>query len=141
MPGGQDYSKEAIDVLLAKSEEHRGELVIILAGYSADMGRLIEQNQGLASRFPIRLDFADYVPAELMEIAESMASSRMQTLAPDASVLLRNNLLASPLSGNARAVRNMIERAEGARDTRLQNTCENHTLEQLTALTAADFPT
>ena len=117
--GGHDDSQQAIDVILVKSEERRHDTVIILAGYSDNMDKLLMCNQGLTSRFPNRLTFNDYEPTELMAIAKRMAAKFGDVLAEDALALLQSTLLAEPLHGNGRAVRNLLEGARKKRATRV----------------------
>ena len=119
MGGGTDYSQEAIGELLTASGEHRDGGVIILAGYSADMKKLLDCNQGLTPRFPNRITFDDYRPEELMDIAKQMAAESGTILAEDALALLQSTLLAEPLPGNGRAVRNLLEGARKKRATRV----------------------
>ena len=119
MVGGTDFSQEAIGVLLAKAEEHRNDTVIILAGYSDRMDELLACNPGLTSRFPNRLTFDDYRPTELMDIAKRMAVGYGMVLAEDALALLQSTLLAEPLPGNGRDVRNLLEGAMKKRATRV----------------------
>merc|ERR1712070_66146 len=66
------FGKEALDTLIKMVEDHRDNLVVILAGYSGEMKQMIAQNPGVRSRFPTVIDFADYSPPELMEIAQGM---------------------------------------------------------------------
>ena len=134
----EDFAHEAIGELLSKSEEYRADLVIILAGYEEEMNKLLKQNQGLRSRFPIRINFPDYKPDELLEVAERMTAAKSASLSADARELLRDHLLSEPKQGNARHVRNLIEGAERKRDTRIAP-LPNKTREDLTTLTAADF--
>ena len=117
--GGHDYSQEAIDVLLSKSEEIRHDTVIILAGYSKEMSTLLDCNQGLTSRFPTRVEFKDYSPTELVEIAQRMAADLRMRLGPGVLELLRGQVLTATLSGNARDVRNLLEKTFRERNTRV----------------------
>ena len=119
MGGGTDYSQEAIGELLTASGEHRNGSVIILAGYSADMEKLLDCNQGLTPRFPNRITFDDYRPEELMDIAKQMAAESGTILAEDALALLEDTLLAEPLPANGRDVRNLLEGAREKRATRV----------------------
>ena len=117
--GGHDYSQEAIDVLLSKSEEIRHDTVIILAGYSKDMATLLDCNQGLTSRFPTRVEFKDYSPTELVEISQRMAADLRMLLGPGVLELLRGQVLTATLPGNARDVRNLLEKTRSKRNTRV----------------------
>ena len=138
--GGHDYSQEAIDVLLAKSEEHRYDTVIILAGYSDKMDQLLKCNPGLASRFPTRVAFNDYSPPELMEIAQKMAVRLGMRLGDDALVLLRDHFArVVPLQGNARDVRNLMEKVRRKRDSRVVGMGCELTMDQLQTVTAVDI--
>ena len=138
--GGHDYSQEAIEVLLAKSEEHRRDTVIILAGYSDKMDQLLKCNPGLASRFPTRVAFNDYSPPELMEIAQKMAVRLGMRLGDDALVLLRDHFeRVVPLQGNARDVRNLMEKVRRKRDSRVVDMDCELTMDQLQTVTAVDI--
>ena len=138
--GGHDYSQEAIEVLLAKSEEHRRDTVIILAGYSDKMDQLLKCNPGLASRFPTRVAFNDYLPEELMEIAEQMAVGLRMRLGRDVLVPLRD-YFARPLQGNARDVRNLMERVRRKLASRVvgMDMDSKPTPDQLVTVTTADI--
>ena len=140
MGGGTDYAQEAIGELLSISEEKRYTLVIILAGYEKEMKQLLAQNQGLSSRFPIQIDFPNYTPDQLFEVAQRMVKTREEKLSEEAEKLLKEQKLADELPGNARDVRNMIEGAAKSRDTRIAPITEP-TREDLTTFTAADFDT
>ena len=102
------------------------------------MNKLFEKNQGLTSRFPIRINFPDYNPDDLLEVAERMAAAKSASLSADARELLCGDLLSKPVQGNARHVRNLIEGAERRRDTRI-TTISDPTRADLTTLMAADF--
>ena len=138
--GGNDYSQEAIDVLLAKSEEHRRDTVIILAGYSDKMDQLLKCNPGLASRFPTRVAFNDYSPPELMEIAQKIAVRLGMRLGDDALMLLPGHFQrVAPLQGNARDVRNLMEKVRRKRDSRVVGMGCELTMDQLQTVTAVDI--
>jgi len=70
--GKDSFGKEALDTLIKLVEDFRSDLVVILAGYSVEMGKLLDSNPGLRSRFPNALAFDDYTPEELLEIADQM---------------------------------------------------------------------
>ncbi|TDD82098.1 AAA family ATPase [Actinomadura darangshiensis] len=110
----RDFGHEAIAELLRLMEEHRGDLVVIVAGYDAEMERFLEANPGLESRFPKRLRFPDYSDDELVTIFESMAAADGFELAPGILEDLRGLVAAQPRGssfGNARLVRNLLEAA------------------------------
>merc|ERR1711959_455840 len=66
------FGKEALDTLIKMVEDHRDNLVVILAGYTGDMRTMIAQTPGVKSRYPTVIEFADYSAPELMEIAHGM---------------------------------------------------------------------
>ncbi len=122
--GEKDFGKEATDVLVKAMEDRRAEFVLILAGYGAEMERYLRSNPGLRSRFPTHLDFPDYTEAELMRIAESMLEARQYHLTPAARARLAEMLRApggqaALAAGNARLVRNVLERAIRRQASRL----------------------
>lgn len=97
-------------------EDHKNDLILILAGYQKEMEFFLETNPGLRSRFPIHIDFPDYSQQELLSIAEQMFTSRQYSFSPDTqSALLKLLLLHQNRSrdhfGNARTVRNIIEKS------------------------------
>ncbi|GLZ04680.1 hypothetical protein Acsp03_21460 [Actinomadura sp. NBRC 104412] len=108
----RDFGHEAIAELLRLMEEHRSDLVVIVAGYDADMERFLKFNPGLESRFPKTLRFPDYTDDELVTIFESMAAEAGFVLADGVPARLRRRLAAEPRDasfGNARLVRNVLE--------------------------------
>ena len=113
--GDKDFGKEAIDALVKGMEDHRDNLILILAGYREEMEWFVESNPGLRSRFPIHLSFPDYTIGELIEIAEVFLRERQYVLTAGAREELRLIVAAETArhehSGNARLVRNLIERA------------------------------
>ncbi len=114
--GEKDFGKEAIDTMVKAMEDYRNELILILAGYQQEMDHFLELNPGLPSRFPIYLHFADFTVDELMTIAEQMIESRQYRLSQAAKEKLRNYLLKRLAKkdqpfGNARHIRNILERA------------------------------
>jgi len=121
--GDKDFGKEAIDVLVKGMEDHRENLILILAGYRHEMEWFVECNPGLRSRFPIQISFPDYTTADLLAIADLMLSKRQYVLSAGAREELRQILEQERLkhehSGNARLVRNLIERAMRQQAVRL----------------------
>ncbi len=114
--GEKDFGKEAIDTLVKEMEDHRDSLLLVLAGYRAEMEWFLRANPGLRSRFPIHIDFPDYGVDELMRIADRMALARQYQLGEDGRARLRDLLSTAELQdqlrgGNARLVRNVVERA------------------------------
>ena len=114
--GEKDFGKEAIDCLVKGIEERRNELILILAGYQKEMDQFMQTNPGFRSRFPIQIDFPDYSQQELLQIAEQICQSRQYRLTPQAKSLLISMISVSENGhsdsrGNARTIRNMIEKA------------------------------
>ncbi len=135
------YGREAIEVLIKEMEDHRSDLMIILAGYTDDMNRFLTTNQGLSSRFPItnRVEFRDYTDRELMQIYKKMAEKRGLIIKgvkdDELQQMIIDQKSKSADFGNARGVRNLVERAEQNRNVRLMG-CAN-----LAALTEEDIRT
>lgn len=121
--GEKDFGKEAIDALVKAMEDYKDNLVLILAGYNNEMEMFLRTNPGLKSRFPIHVEFKDYNLEELIEIAKKMASEREYKLT-ESSVKKLKKILSEKSnimnSGNARLVRNIIERAIRKQAVRLQ---------------------
>ena len=97
-------------------EDKKDQLVLILAGYRREMESFLQTNPGLRSRFPIQIDFPDYKTADLIKIADRMLKQREYRLTEGASRRLHDILeqrirSGDPHLGNARMVRNLIERA------------------------------
>ncbi|MFD0905528.1 AAA family ATPase, partial [Actinomadura sediminis] len=110
----RDFGHEAIAELLRLMEEHRGDLVVIVAGYKTEMERFVRANPGLESRFPKVLHFPDYSDDELVAIFEFMAAEDGFVLAPGTTDALRRLVTGHPRGdtfGNARFVRNLLEAA------------------------------
>lgn len=112
--GEKDFGKEAIDALVKAMEDNKDNLILILAGYRHEMEWFLQTNPGLRSRFPIHIDFPDYTLEELLEIGESMIKARQYELIPETKEALRNilkNVLHThTYAGNARLIRNLVEK-------------------------------
>lgn len=114
--GERDFGKEAIDTMVKTMEDQRANIILILAGYSEPMNDFMETNPGLGSRFPIKIDFPDYSSFELFKIAELMLKQRDYQLNKTARRKLYRvieELKAGDITnfGNARTIRNLIEKA------------------------------
>jgi type VII secretion ATPase EccA len=135
LSGGDAFGREAVDTLLARMESDRDRLVVIIAGYDAEIDRFLAANEGLASRFTKRIRFSSYTPAELGDIGRLIARTRDAELTQaaydelvsactalyegesvDPAGKVRRNI---DLAGNGRFVRNVIEAAEEEREYRL----------------------
>lgn len=132
-----DFGLVAIDTLLARMENDRDRLVVIIAGYRADLDKFLDTNEGLRSRFTRNITFPSYNSHELVEIAHTMAEQRdsifeqsaldhMDALftklatstTPDSNGVERRSL---DIAGNGRFVRNIVERSEEEREFRLDH--------------------
>ena len=116
-----DFGQEAIDTVLKAMEDHRDDLVVIVAGYTDLMEKFIHSNPGLESRFNRFLLFEDYTPEEMFEIFK-MRCGKGYVLAPEAEPLVRDYIAdesADPSFGNARGVRNLFEHILVAQNNRL----------------------
>jgi type VII secretion ATPase EccA len=135
LSGGDAFGREAVDTLLARMENDRDRLVVIIAGYDAEIDRFLASNEGLSSRFTKRIRFPSYTATELGDIARLTAKSRdsdLSSAAYDELVTVCARLCAEEsvdhegkirtsidLAGNGRFVRNVIEAAEEERAYRL----------------------
>jgi len=122
--GKDAFGKEALESVMKCMEDMREELVVILAGYPEDMQKLLLANPGLKSRFPVTVHFPDYSGAELLEIAQGMLGKMQMSLSDAArgrlqQVCVAQAQLHDALSGNARFVRNLIEKASMRQAQRL----------------------
>ena len=115
--GEQDsFGLEAIDTLVKGMEDHRDELVVILAGYTKEMETFLTANSGLASRFPNKIEFPDYTADELLDITTVLAKGKGYRLAESCTFPLlgyykRRQALDSRTAGNGRLARNTLEKA------------------------------
>ena len=115
--GEQDsFGLEAIDTLVKGMEDHRNELVVILAGYTREMETFLTANSGLASRFPNRIEFPDYTAEELLQITRVLAKNKGYTLAeactePLLGYYARWQAADARTAGNGRLARNTLEKA------------------------------
>ncbi len=124
--GEKDFGKEAIDTMVKAMEDHKDELVIILAGYRDEMDYFLESNPGLHSRFAIKLDFPNYSIDQLVEIAEMMYQDREYLLDKESKHYIYRVLTyllntEGSNNGNARTVRNLVERSIRYQAWRLVN--------------------
>ena len=110
----RDYGQEAIEILLQVMENQRDDLVVILAGYSDRMDKFFRSNPGMSSRIAHHIDFPDYTPAELLEIATRMASEMHYRFDDEAIRAMREYIelrMRQPHFANARSIRNALDRA------------------------------
>jgi probable Rubsico expression protein CbbX len=118
----RDYGQEAIEILLQVMENQRDDLVVILAGYADRMDTFFRSNPGLSSRIAHHLEFPDYLPEELEEIAQRMLTSMQYRLSPSGMEALHEYIplrMQQPHFANARSIRNALDRARLRQATRL----------------------
>ena len=118
------YGKEAIETILKAMEDHRDELVVIVAGYDDLMHKFIDSNPGLRSRFNKYFNFPDYNGEELLKILKRFCDSNGYNLSDEAIPLLTEKLngmfeTREEHFGNARAIRNLFEHAINNQANRL----------------------
>ncbi|WP_040794564.1 type VII secretion AAA-ATPase EccA [Nocardia higoensis] len=135
LSGGDAFGREAVDTLLARMENDRDRLIVIIAGYDGEIDRFLAANDGLASRFAKRVKFESYTPEELGRIGDFIARKRDSEVSEEALALLiqacgelyerrvvdqsGEQRRAIDLAGNGRFIRNVIEAAEEEREFRL----------------------
>ncbi|MFC9438365.1 type VII secretion AAA-ATPase EccA [Nocardia sp. NPDC057030] len=135
LSGGDAFGREAVDTLLARMENDRDRLVVIIAGYDGEIDRFLASNDGLASRFAKRVKFDSYSPDELCDIGRFIADRRDSAVSDAAIDLLRTACTdlyhaegtdqsglprrGIDIAGNGRFIRNIIEGAEEEREYRL----------------------
>ncbi|MFA7420729.1 MAG: AAA family ATPase [Melioribacteraceae bacterium] len=111
---GNDFGKEAIDILLKRMEDDRGKFIVIAAGYTEEMQKFVASNPGMQSRFSKSFTFDDYNPDELIEIVHRSIKKEGKTLSSSAEDKLRKHFedvykARDKKFGNARIVRNILE--------------------------------
>jgi SpoVK/Ycf46/Vps4 family AAA+-type ATPase len=119
---GHDFGREAIDTLVKLMEDHREEVVVIAAGYSAQMRAFLDSNPGLASRFSKTVTFESYSTEELVTIVEKLCSTHHYALEYDTRLALHELMEAIPRDasfGNARVARKIFEEMLGRQAYRL----------------------
>ncbi|MDX3372948.1 AAA family ATPase [Streptomyces sp. ME02-6991-2A] len=138
--GGADFGQEAVDTLLKLMEDHRDEVVVIVAGYTDEMERFLASNPGLSSRFPRRIAFADYSSEELVTIVRAQAANMGYECGPGTGPLLREYFDTLPRDrsfGNARLARQVVEAMVTRQAGRLSSLAAP-TLDDLRILLPAD---
>ncbi|WP_024285515.1 AAA family ATPase [Cellulomonas sp. KRMCY2] len=121
---GDQYGRESVDTLVKEMEDHRDDLVVIVAGYPGPMETFVDSNPGLASRFRTTIEFADYTDAEIETILERLADAADFTPTPEFRTRFRELLAATPRGqgfGNGRFARNVLEGAIGRHAWRLRD--------------------
>jgi dephospho-CoA kinase len=139
---GRDFGREAIDTLVKLMEDHREAVVVIVAGYTAEMDRFLTVNPGVASRFSRTITFSDYDAEELLRIVEQQAEEHEYHLTSGASEALIKYFTAipkGPAFGNGRTARQTFEAMVERHAGRVAQLDEPST-DDLTLLYAEDLP-
>jgi hypothetical protein len=139
---GADFGREAIDTLVKLMEDHRDEVVVIVAGYTGEMARFVAANPGLESRFSRTIEFPDYSSEELVRITEARAAAHDYRLAePTRAELLAyyETLERGRSFGNGRAARRTFETMVSEHAVRLARATSS-TVEDLSLLVPEDLP-
>lgn len=139
------FGKEAIGVLIAEMENHRDELMVILAGYQRDMNVFLTANQGLASRFPVtnNIKFPNYDLVELSNIFFVMAKRRGLITKKISEEMVAKVVIDGKAKtkdfGNARGVRNIVEKAERNKNLRISYNIDDLSNEELVTISPEDL--
>lgn len=143
--GGQDFGQEAIDVLLKRMEDKKGEFFVVVAGYPDEMESFLTSNPGLKSRFTHTFNFEDYTPEELLQIFKLMMNGEDYRIAPEAENLLLKEFTnlyrkRDKNFGNARTVRKFFDESKMQLSKRyLKIPKHERTREKLTTITVEDI--
>jgi SpoVK/Ycf46/Vps4 family AAA+-type ATPase len=140
----EDYGFEAVDTLLKLMEDHRDDLVVIVAGYTDEMQQFIESNPGLKSRFTRYIHFDDYNATDLQQIFQRLCEKHEFKLTPQAQTASQQAIeqlwrQRGENFGNAREVRTFFERVMQLHANRL-SLLSNPDREALSTLTIEDIP-
>jgi SpoVK/Ycf46/Vps4 family AAA+-type ATPase len=139
---GPDFGREAIDELVKLMEDHRDEVVVIAAGYQAEMRAFLNSNPGLASRFARTIDFPAYSPEDLIQILCHLAREEDYSLDAAAEAAALDYFMAAARTGtpNGRDARTLFETMTERQAERLSLVTDELTAQQLSALLAEDVP-
>lgn len=142
----RDYGQESIEILLQTMENHRDDLVVILAGYSDRMSTFFKSNPGMSSRIAHHVDFPDYDENELLEITHMMAKDMHYQLDKEAEKAMKEYIQKrkqQPHFANARSIRNALDRARLRQANRIFNDAIKHkkdtTAADLSSISEADI--
>ena len=138
----RDFGREAVDTLVKLMEDRREHLVVIVAGYPAEMDDFIHSNPGLRSRFPRVIHFPDYDTEELLAIFEMLAAKHHYELTEDGREAVKAHFDAAergPGFGNGRLARNLFEEACAQQASRVVH-LDDVSRDDLVKLTGVDIP-
>jgi len=138
---GGDFGQEAIDALVKLMEDHRDEIAVIVAGYTAEMTNFLAANPGLGSRFSKTIEFENYSAEELLLITDRMVAGGDYLLDPAAGAPLTSyfdRIAGGPNFGNAREARRLVEGMRKAQSQRLRLLGRMPTTDELRELLADD---
>ncbi|MBM4172089.1 MAG: AAA family ATPase [Ignavibacteria bacterium] len=141
----QDFGQEAIDILLKRMEDKKGEFVVIVAGYTEEMQSFLNSNPGLKSRFTHTFNFEDYTPEELLKILHLYLKKDEYLLTQDSEKILKKEFIRlyrnrDNTFGNARLVRNIFNQAKLSLSKRVVNIPEEkRTKDLLNTITEDDI--
>ncbi|GLY81891.1 sporulation protein [Actinoallomurus iriomotensis] len=139
--GSDDFGREAIGTLVKLMEDHRDEVIVIVAGYPDEMDRFLSVNPGMASRFTRTITFEDYSSEELVTIVGEQAGKLHYELAEETEFALLGHFAAIPRDrhfGNGRTARVVLEEMIQRQARRLSAVAEP-TRDELLALLPADL--
>jgi SpoVK/Ycf46/Vps4 family AAA+-type ATPase len=145
--GNSDYGKEAIEIILKRMEDYRGNFIVIAAGYTDNMRRFLESNPGLKSRFDRTFHFEDFEPEELNAIAINQFKEHQLNPDKGAKELLNKMMVAlysgrDKYFGNGRSVRKIVEEAVRNQHLRMSGiTTSKRTKKMESTLTVKDLST
>jgi ATPase family protein associated with various cellular activities (AAA)/parallel beta helix pectate lyase-like protein/AAA lid domain-containing protein len=141
---GPDFGQEAVETLMKLMEDHRDEIVVIVAGYSEQMDQFLESNPGMASRFARTVEFPNYEVSELVTIVQGLCAKHyyeMDDFALDALTRYLEVIPKGPTFGNGRVARSLFENMISNQASRLAVEPSPDDSIALNRLLAADVPT
>ncbi|MCX5401198.1 right-handed parallel beta-helix repeat-containing protein [Streptomyces sp. NBC_00102] len=140
---GPDFGQEAVETLMKLMEDHRDEIVVIVAGYSAQMDQFLASNPGMASRFSRTVEFPNYTVDELVTIVRGLCGKHYYELTDDALAAVAGYFERTPKGptfGNGRVARQLFETMISKQASRLAVSPPGRDSE-LSRLTGADVET